>query len=287
MTAMAQVPTPRKTLRKPAVPRTLRKAAPAAPAPAAPAPEAETIVATAQDALARLREQVADTLRAAQQAADQAARELPARLDEHLKAAEAESGKLAEAAASRMLAQVKAAEEAAAKVPELIASQIRSAEAAVAKALDQLDSRVAEGISNAGAAADKAGRQVSDQIDAAAAALAGLREQAETSLRSIEGAAQQVSSAQRNALAGAGAAGSMMMEGMAQAQKGVTDFVSARIRNDIDTQRALLGCRSLEDVRDVQSRFFRNAMTQYSEELARLMKLGSEVTQRALDRSKG
>jgi hypothetical protein len=79
----------------------------------------------------------------------------------------------------------------------------------------------------------------------------------------------------------------MMMEGLAQAQKGVTDFVGARIRNDIDTQRALLGCRSLEDVRDVQSRFFRNAMTQYSEEVARLMKLGSEVTQRAFDRSKG
>jgi hypothetical protein len=127
---------------------------------------------------------------------------------------------------------------------------------------------------------------MNDRIAAAEAALAGLREQAEANLRSIEGAAQQVSGVQRTALAGAEAAGRMVMEGLARAQKEVTDFVGERIRTDIETQRALLGCRSLEDVRDVQSRFFRTAMTQYSEEVARLMKLGSEVTQRAFDRSK-
>ena len=83
---------------------------------------------------------------------------------------------------------------------------------------------------------------------------------------------------------GAEAAGAAVFEGFARAQKHVAEFVAERIRQDIETQTELLGCRSLEDVREVQSRFFRRAMEQYTAEAGRLMKLGGDVVARSMPR---
>jgi hypothetical protein len=49
--------------------------------------------------------------------------------------------------------------------------------------------------------------------------------------------------------------------------------VAGRIREDMETSKALLACRSLEDIGAVQSRYFRTAMEQYSAEASRLMGL--------------
>jgi hypothetical protein len=75
-----------------------------------------------------------------------------------------------------------------------------------------------------------------------------------------------------------------MMEGVTRFQKELVDFVSERIRHDMETQQALLRCRSFDEVRDVQVTFLQTAMDQYSTEANKLMRLGSEVVQRSFDR---
>jgi hypothetical protein len=70
-------------------------------------------------------------------------------------------------------------------------------------------------------------------------------------------------------------------------QKQITGFVAERIRQDIETQSELLACRTLDDVRQVQSRFFRRAMDQYGAEAGRIMQLGSDVVAKSLDRRQG
>jgi hypothetical protein len=44
----------------------------------------------------------------------------------------------------------------------------------------------------------------------------------------------------------------------------------------------MLRCRTLDDVRDLQTRFFKTAMDQYSGEASRLMKIGSGMIERSL-----
>jgi hypothetical protein len=79
------------------------------------------------------------------------------------------------------------------------------------------------------------------------------------------------------------AAGQAMMEGVTKLQREIADFVSERIRHDVETQQALMRCRSFDDVRDVQTRFFQTAVDQYSAEANRLMKLGSEIVHRSIE----
>lgn len=80
-------------------------------------------------------------------------------------------------------------------------------------------------------------------------------------------------------------AGAALFEGVGKVQKEVAQFVSTRIREDLETQQQFLGCRSLDDLREVQVRFVKTAMDQYAAETARLMKLGSEIMARGVERT--
>jgi hypothetical protein len=80
-------------------------------------------------------------------------------------------------------------------------------------------------------------------------------------------------------------AGAALLEGVSKVQQEIAQFVSTRIREDIEAQQQFLRCRSLDDVREVQIRFFKTAMDQYSAETARLMKLGSEIMTRSVERT--
>jgi hypothetical protein len=62
------------------------------------------------------------------------------------------------------------------------------------------------------------------------------------------------------------------------------DFVSTRIRQDMETQQELLRCRNFDELREVQTRFLKTAMDQYAAESTRLMQLGSEVFARSANR---
>ena len=72
-----------------------------------------------------------------------------------------------------------------------------------------------------------------------------------------------------------------MLEGMEKVRQEVVDFVSTRIRHDMETQQELLRCRNFDELREVQTRFVKTAMEQYTAESMRLMELGSEILQRS------
>ena len=50
-------------------------------------------------------------------------------------------------------------------------------------------------------------------------------------------------------------ASASMLTSVAEMQKEVAGFVSGRIRQDLETQQELLRCRTLDEVREGQSRF--------------------------------
>lgn len=50
-------------------------------------------------------------------------------------------------------------------------------------------------------------------------------------------------------------------------------FVSARLQQDMQAQQAMLNCRTPMELVQVQTEFYQKAMTQYTEETARLMKI--------------
>ena len=72
-----------------------------------------------------------------------------------------------------------------------------------------------------------------------------------------------------------------MLEGMEKVRQEVVDFVSTRIRHDMETQQELLRCRNFDELREVQTRFIKTAMDQYTAESTRLMEIGSEAFQRS------
>jgi hypothetical protein len=80
--------------------------------------------------------------------------------------------------------------------------------------------------------------------------------------------------------------GASMLSALTQMQKEIAGFVSERIRQDLETQRELLRCRTLDDLREVQSRLFRTTLDQYSAEVTKLMHLSTEVFSHSLDFSR-
>jgi hypothetical protein len=93
-----------------------------------------------------------------------------------------------------------------------------------------------------------------------------------------------MTASQQEALQTMEAAGHAVFESLSQVQREIADFVAERIRQDMETQQEFLRCRSLDEVRQVQARFFKTAFDQYSAETSRLLKLGSEVAVRSLER---
>ena len=98
----------------------------------------------------------------------------------------------------------------------------------------------------------------------------------------IASAQEAVASAQQETLQNIGAAGAAMLEGLKKAQTEISDFLTQRIRQDVETQAEMLRCRTLDDVRDLQTRFFKTALDQYAGEATRLMKIGTDMMERSL-----
>jgi hypothetical protein len=85
-----------------------------------------------------------------------------------------------------------------------------------------------------------------------------------------------------SAMAAANPAARMWLDIMTES----TRFVSERLQNDLETQRAMLRCQSPADLMQVQSEFFRKAMEQYSSEAQRLYEIMTEATGDAVKDSK-
>ena len=79
-------------------------------------------------------------------------------------------------------------------------------------------------------------------------------------------------------------AGKAAAEGVGIAHRAFTDFVAERIRQDLATRRALLECRTLDDVRALGFAHYRTAVDQYGREMSRMLQLGTTVARRSLER---
>ena len=56
-------------------------------------------------------------------------------------------------------------------------------------------------------------------------------------------------------------------------------FFTQRLEQDLETQRELLACKNPAELIEVQSRFMKSAMEQYSEEAKRLLQMMSNATE--------
>ena len=166
----------------------------------------------------------------------------------------------------RLAARQKAAEAALEQVSEKALAGARAAEAAVVKAARAAVEEAERNLKAAEAAGDKLRTGLTQALGAAEEGFGRLVAQAEADRAAAEAAMRQVAAVPQAALAGAGDAGTAVLEGMSRVRAEVADFVAERIRQDIETQAELLGCRNLDEVREVQSRFFRTAIDQYAAE---------------------
>lgn len=92
-----------------------------------------------------------------------------------------------------------------------------------------------------------------------------------------------VTATQQETLEAIETAGATMLENVTRAQRAIADFVSTRIREDLEAQQQLLRCKSFDEVRSVQSKFIKTAMEQYKSEAARLFKLGAATVTKSDD----
>ena len=60
-------------------------------------------------------------------------------------------------------------------------------------------------------------------------------------------------------------------------------FVSARLQEDLEAQKAMLNCKSPTELLSLQTEFFQTAFRQYSEETMRLMQMMSEATGKTVE----
>ena len=59
-------------------------------------------------------------------------------------------------------------------------------------------------------------------------------------------------------------------------------FVTDRLHQDIETQQAMLNCKTPADVMRVQTEFYQTAVKQYSEETMRLMQMMSDAAGKSM-----
>ena len=96
---------------------------------------------------------------------------------------------------------------------------------------------------------------------------------------------EAITTAQQETLLSFEAAGTAMLDGLTKAQSEISDFITQRIRQDVETQAEMLRCRTLDDVRELQTRFFKTAVDQYAAEMSRLMRIGTDTMQRSIARN--
>jgi hypothetical protein len=158
-------------------------------------------------------------------------------------------------------------------------TQNAEAEAQAAEEMTKTTKEMAEAGKDAGAAA----------ADAATEAAGNATEASEMASEEIASATDRaidsVMIGQQQAVQTFEASSHAMVEGVTRIQREIVEFVSERIRHDMATQQELMRCRSLDEIRAVQTRFFQTAMDQYSAEATKLMRMGQEMLQKSLARA--
>lgn len=76
-----------------------------------------------------------------------------------------------------------------------------------------------------------------------------------------------------NTLSPAAWMGTAWFARMGDLSREVTSFVAERIKEDVQTQQALLHCKSLSDVQKLQAEFLQKAFDQYQAETGKLVEM--------------
>lgn len=92
-----------------------------------------------------------------------------------------------------------------------------------------------------------------------------------------------VSKGKAEALAAApSVAGTVAMQAWMDISTEAVRFVWNRLQEDMKTQQALLACKSLDEIREVQAGFFTAAQQDYAQEAERMLEMLSKATGQAL-----
>ena len=194
----------------------------------------------------------------------------------------------AEKANAALAASLANAEAMVAKITAETTAAMKTRDAALAELAQVAAERVKEAETAATEIAGKVLKDIRATADATGEKVrAGMAEAVASAEASYERLSAQVEASQAIAgrvaltvLPATGAAGAAMADGFGRARQEISDFISERLRQDMAAQAELLGCRSLGEMSAVQTRFIRNAVSQYSVEAARLAKLGNEMMSR-------
>jgi hypothetical protein len=74
------------------------------------------------------------------------------------------------------------------------------------------------------------------------------------------------------------AVGSVVMQAWMDLGNEAIRFVWDRLQQDLETQKAVLACTSLEEVQKVQAAFFRSAQEQYAAEARKMLEMIGKAT---------
>lgn len=68
-----------------------------------------------------------------------------------------------------------------------------------------------------------------------------------------------------------------IVAGWSKYQQEIISFYSKRMIEDLELQRSLMTCKSINEIWDLQRSFFENASKQYSDEVQKLTKLSQHI----------
>lgn len=71
--------------------------------------------------------------------------------------------------------------------------------------------------------------------------------------------------------------GTAWFESMAELGNEITSFVAERIKEDVQTQRALLHCKTVPEVQHLQAKFLQKAFDQYQTETGKLIEITGKM----------
>ena len=80
--------------------------------------------------------------------------------------------------------------------------------------------------------------------------------------------------------------GTAWVEAMSEMGSELASFVAERIREDVKTQQAILHCKSLSEMQEIQANFMERAYVQYTVETGKLIEKGTALFPQMSGRTK-
>jgi hypothetical protein len=69
------------------------------------------------------------------------------------------------------------------------------------------------------------------------------------------------------------------LEGAVRTQKDWAEFVHRRVKEDISASQQMMNCRSITDMQEIYSQYWRTALDQYREQSEKILQTGKSITE--------